>query len=332
MEKRIYPLTFISQFRDYIWGGRHLETILGREIPPGIVAESWEISAHPYAPTTVAEGPLAGRTLSELVEEMGEVLVGSRSRRMLELGRFPLLIKLLDANRDLSVQVHPDDEYARAHGDDALGKTELWIVLHAEPGTELICGLAEPTTRERFRQALERGRLEALLHRIPIAPDDAIFLPAGTIHALLAGALVAEIQQNSDATYRVYDWGRLGADGKPRPLHIDKALDVIDWSRIRPDKVSPSTLCRRADLLHQRLVHTDAFTVERLNMTAGAIYKGCCRGETFEIWGCLRGAAEIAWAGDPVALPAVRFALLPAILGEFTVHALGDSALLRVYV
>ncbi len=223
MTGEIYPLTFDPVFRDYIWGGRNLETLFGRRLPPGIVAESWEISGHPSSPTRVNAGPLAGLTLPQVQERLGERLVGVRSGWATSRGRFPLLVKLLDANRPLSVQVHPPDDYALEHEGD-LGKTEMWYVLHARPGAELIYGLAHETTPTEFRAALEAGELESLLHRLPVRVGDVIFIPTGMLHALLEGIVVAEIQQNSDTTYRVYDWGRVGADGKPRPLHVDKAL------------------------------------------------------------------------------------------------------------
>jgi len=325
MSVALPPLTFAPQFRDYLWGGRNLEMILGRALPPGIVAESWEISGHPSAPTVVDGGPLDGRALPELLAEYGQALVGRRSREMLTLGRFPLLVKLLDAQRDLSVQVHPDDAYARAHGDDALGKAEMWVVLHAAPGAELICGLAPGATREALRAALEEGDPGPLLRRMPIAPGDAVHLPAGTVHALLAGALVAEIQQNSDATYRLYDWGRLGADGRPRELHVDKALDVIAWDRPAPCKATPRPLHAEEGVVREALVSGDdpraRFTVERVTLGPGVAFSNTCDGETFEIWGVLAGSAEVVWAGAPTALEAVRFALLPATLGTFGVRA-----------
>ena len=155
----VYPLTFEPVFKDYPWGGRNLASKLGRTLPDGIVAESWEIAAHPHGSSTVATGPLAGRTLVEVMAEWGEALVGSRSRYALAHDRFPLLIKLLDAQRWLSVQVHPDDDYALAHEDD-LGKTEMWVVLAAEPDAELIYGFKPGVTREDFAAAIAAGRTE----------------------------------------------------------------------------------------------------------------------------------------------------------------------------
>lgn len=327
----IYPLTFMPVFRNYIWGGRTLETRFGRHLPPGIVAESWDISGHPSSPTPVDAGPLKGLTLPQVQERLGEKLVGTRPRWATERGKFPLLIKLLDANRPLSVQVHPPDEYALAH-EGELGKTEMWYVLHAEPGTQLIYGLARETTPQEFRAALETDMLADLLHRLPIQVGDAIFVPAGAVHALLEGAVVAEIQQNSDTTYRVYDWGRLGDDGRPRPLHIDKALEVIDWSLVRPSACKPVVVADQDGVRRAEIVRCPYFVVEELRMAAGATWQGACTGETFEIWGCVAGRAEVCWEGEPVALPAVRFGLLPAALGAFAIYADTPATLLRTYV
>ena len=229
MTPRLYPLTFTPQFRDYLWGGRTLEQF-GRQLPPGIVAESWEISGHPSSPTAVDAGAYRGRLLTDLVVELGRDLVGRRSQDALARGKFPLLVKLLDARQDLSVQVHPDDEYALAHEGGELGKTEMWYVLRAEPGARLIYGLRRGVTPGQVADALRRGEVEAVFAYLPVRAGDAIFVPAGTVHALMAGLVVVEIQQNSDTTYRIFDWGRRGPDGQPRALHIDKALDVIDFT------------------------------------------------------------------------------------------------------
>ncbi len=248
-EPKIYPLTFTPVLRDYIWGGRRLETLYGRELPAGIVAESWEISGHPVASTAADAGYWAGQALPAIQAALGEKLTGSRAAWALARAKFPLLVKLLDANQDLSVQVHPDDAYALAHEGGELGKTEMWYVLHADPGAELILGVRPGTTREAFRAALEAHRLETVLQRVPIRPGQAVSIPAGTVHALLAGTVMSEIQQNSDATYRVDDWGRVGADGKPRPLQVDKALDVIDFDPPTPQSWGGSS--RPARLLPQ---------------------------------------------------------------------------------
>ncbi|MFP3895242.1 MAG: type I phosphomannose isomerase catalytic subunit [Anaerolineales bacterium] len=331
-DERIYPLTFEPVFRDYIWGGRHLETLFGRKLPPGIVAESWDISGHPSSPTKIASGYWQGRTLNEVQEELGTDLVGTRSSEMLARNKFPLLVKLLDANAALSVQVHPDDAYARAHEDGELGKSEMWYVLHATRNAELIYGLASGVTPESFRRAVEDGTLGDLLHRVSIERGDCIHIPPGTVHSLLAGAVVAEIQQNSDTTYRVYDWGRVGEDGKPRPLHVDKALEVIDWQCVEPDKAEVIPIAKDEGMERSLLVSEPNFVVERLVMEEGATFSGACDGTTFEIWGCLEGAGRVCWTDEALPMEAVRFALLPAALGKYMIQAEESGTFLRVYV
>jgi mannose-6-phosphate isomerase len=330
-DQPIYPLTFEPALRDYIWGGRNLETLYGRELPPGIVAESWEISGHPTALTRVDAGPLAGLTLPQVQERLGTALVGARSQWATQRGKFPLLVKLLDANRSLSVQVHPADDYALAHEEGELGKTEMWYVLHAKPGAKLIYGLARETTRDEFRAALHEGTLGDLLHYLPVRPGDTIFVPTGTLHALLEGIVVTEIQQNSDTTYRVYDWGRVGADGRPRPLHIDKALDVIDFGQVRPQASTPTVVAEGPGFRQAELARCRYFAVQEIVLDAGAAYRGRCDGTTFEIWGCVAGQADVGWAGEPLPLAAVRYVLLPAALGDFTIQARGPATLLRAF-
>ncbi len=333
MNKIIYPLTFFPVFRDYIWGGRNLETKLRRVIPPGIIAESWDISGRPSSPTTVNNGPLAGQTLPQILDLLGVDLVGSRSRAMLERGKFPLLIKLLDANKRLSVQVHPNDDYANKHENGELGKTEMWYILHAEPGACLIYGLKPGVTPASFRQSLEAGALESCSHQLPVKAGDAVFIPSGSVHAIMEGILLAEIQQNSDTTYRVYDWNRPGADGKPRPLHIDKAIDVINFDQIEPGAYVPELLEENDDFKRERITACPYFNVERISFqrTNGA-FKGMCDGNTFEIWGTMSGHSQVIWAGQPLDLPAIQFTLLPATLGKFEIRATTPATLLRVYV
>jgi mannose-6-phosphate isomerase len=264
-------------------------------------------------------------------EQLGEALVGTRSRWATDRSKFPLLVKLLDANRALSVQVHPPDEYALEHEGGELGKTEMWYVLYAEPDAQLVYGLSQQTTAGAFRRALREGTLADLLHYLPIQKGDAIFVPTGTIHALLEGAVVAEIQQNSDTTYRVYDWGRLGADGKPRPLHVDKAVDVIDFGMVRPKAYEPVVVHNSGGVRRAEISRCPYFCVEKVDLDGGTTYEGRCDGGTFEIWGSVVGQADIQWTGQPVTLPAVRFALLPAALCAFAIHAKQPATLLRAY-
>ncbi len=323
----LYPLLFTPVFKDYVWGGRNLKNF-GRDLPPGTVAESWEIAAHPDGMTRVANGPLAGRTLQSLVDEFGLDLIGENSRWALDRGKFPLLVKLLDAHQDLSVQVHPDDAYARANEGNELGKTEMWVVLDAEPDAAIIYGLAEDLTPADFRRVLQAGDVSRVLHRMPVRKGDHICVPAGTLHAILAGTIIAEIQQNSNTTYRVFDWNRTGVDGNPRALHVDKALDVINFDHIRPKIGQITLLAEHEGFRQERLCRHRVFTTERFFLASGIEFIGHCNGASLEIWGLLEGAAEIGGLD----LEALTFTLLPASMGEFMVRAESDAVLLRTFV
>lgn len=322
MNDLIYPLTFDPVFKEYPWGGRNLAEKLGRPIPTGVVAESWEIAAHPNGSSIVNRGPLAGKSLTEVQKVLGLALLGARNETALRRGKFPLLVKLLDANAWLSVQVHPDDEYAESHADE-WGKTEMWVVLHAQPGAEIIFGFKPGVTRERFAQAIADGRTEEWLHRLPVGVGDVIFVPSGMIHALGPGLIVAEIQQNSDVTYRVFDWGR------DRPLHIEDALAVIDFSQIEPGVVEPVMLVDDQALRVEQIASCDYFEIERIALPAGSSFYGLCDGDTFEIWGLLSGEVTLTWAGEPLTLTGVTWVLLPAELGEFQISSEQESHLLR---
>ena len=327
-KQALYPLTFAPVLKKYIWGGRNLEK-LGRELPAdGIVAESWEIAGHQDGTTLVKNGALAGKPLTDLVAEYGVDLVGSNNAWALKRGKFPLLIKLLDANRPLSVQVHPKDNYALQHEGNELGKTEMWVILHAEPNAEVIIGVKAGTTPENFRRAIESGQLEKYLHRVPVKTGDHIDVPAGTLHAIMSDVIIAEIQQNSNTTYRVYDWNRVGADGNPRLLHVDKAMDVINFEQVEPGLPHPKLLADEGGVRRLGLVRNEYFITERVEIQAGSTYHGECTGKTMEIWGLIAGDATI----DNVDCQAIQFVLLPAVLGKFSVHAKSGAILLRTYV
>jgi mannose-6-phosphate isomerase len=329
----LYPLLFQPVLKDYIWGGRNLETLLKRELPEGVIAESWEIAAHEDGDTAVRNGPYAGRALTDLHAELGLALIGRRSKWAQERDKFPLLIKLLDAHRPLSVQVHPDDEYALTHEGNELGKTEMWVILHAEPDAAVILGVAPETTPALFRQALDAGQLAPHLHHIPVKTGDFVCVPSGSLHAILGGIIIAEIQQNSNTTYRVYDWNRVDADGRSRPLHIEKALSVVNFNQIAPNLSQAQLVSEEDGVRRSTLCRNRYFTVERVEMAAGAVYTGECDGRTLEVWGTIGGEAALNGGGRTVALPTVRFALLPAEMGPFTVTASSQaSVLLRVYV
>ena len=225
--------------REMVWGGRRLEQY-GKQLPPGApIGESWELSAYPGMESSVAGGPLCGRTLQSLLEEYGEQLVGAPSWERCE-GYFPLLVKLIDAGADLSLQVHPDDAYVRRHGLDRFGKMEAWYLLGAATG-RFAAGLKEGVTREVFSRALEQGSVLDTVEFHDASPDQVVFVPPGVVHAAFAGIMIYEIQQSSDVTFRLYDYDRPGADGKPRELHVDRGLEVIAFEEAAPAPLQVET-------------------------------------------------------------------------------------------
>jgi mannose-6-phosphate isomerase len=251
------PLILAPIYRSYLWGGRRFETALGRTLPgEGVVAESWQLVDRGGDQSVVAAGPLAGTTLGALVSSSGPELLGRHALR----GAFPLLFKFLDACQDLSVQVHPDDERAARLGTPDLGKTEAWYVVDAAPGSRIYAGLAPGVTREGFATALRAGRCDEVIHSFPVRAGDCVFIPAGTVHAIGAGLLVAEIQQSSDVTFRLHDWNRVGPDGKPRALHVEEGLEAT--TRFGP--VTPVTPGFTSDPAVRRLVACDYFVFDEV--------------------------------------------------------------------
>lgn len=327
------PLTFAPRLKHYMWGGRRLADLFGRDLPEGVVAESWEVSGHASEPSLVDRGPLAGRDLPVLVAEYGVSLVGARGREAAERGVFPLLVKLLDATHALSVQVHPDNEYAAAHNLDEPGKTEMWYVLHAEQGACIIHGLRAGIDRAALRRAVSRGTVPDCLNRVPVEAGDAILVPAGTVHGILSGIVLVEIQQCSDTTYRIHDWDRSGPDGRPRQLHIERALEVIDFAGAGPVSVAPRLVHEGGGVKREVVAECEHFVVDRVSIDAGCDFEALLDGETCEVWGVLSGAATLeGGCGGALRLGSIGFALLPATIGRFRVRAGEDVVALRAYL
>lgn len=323
---RLYPLQFKPILKSAIWGGRRLAKF-GRPLPPGaVVSESWEIAAHEDGMTTVINGAFAGRTLPELLALLGEDLVGSQYRWALERGKFPLLIKLLDAHQRLSLQVHPQDAYAMAHEGNELGKSEMWVVLAADPGAAVVYGLARQVTPEALARAVASDDLESYLHVLPIRAGDHICVPSGTLHAILKGSVILEVQQNSNTTYRVYDWGRVGSDGQRRELHLQKALDVIRFDQIGQPLPAAKLLEEMENVRRELLCENQYFRTERVILSGAGAMPGVCDGTSLEIWVALAGGIRIG----ELALEAVQMALLPAAMGDYAITWDQDATLLRV--
>ena len=326
----LYPLRFAPLFRRYLWGGRRLGTVLGKPIGPGDdYAESWELVDHGDDQSVVAAGPLAGKTLHDIVIHHHQELLGQHSALRTPhsaLNSFPLLFKLLDCNRALSVQVHPNDAQAAKLTPPDLGKTEAWVILDAAPGSVIYAGLRSGVTRDDLARAIATGACESCLHHLEPQVGDCVFIPAGTVHALGAGLLVAEIQQASDTTFRLFDWNRLGPDGQPRPLHVDESLAVIDFARgpVVPQAPQPTTTPGI-----ERLVACDKFILDLRTFTGEAQLGG---DDAMRIVSVVAG--EVRLAGDPSGQPLQRgqTALLPAALGPIAATAESPATLLEAYL
>ncbi len=221
-DSNFYPLILKAPLKDYIWGGTRLKTDFGFESDLDKVAEAWGVSCHKDGPSVVSNGSLSGKTLEEAIEAMGPDALGEACK---DFDRFPILVKLIDAKDRLSIQVHPSDEYARANEGDN-GKTEMWYVIDCDEEAQLVYGFKHSIGSEEFRERIESNTLDEVLNYVDVHNGDMFFIPSGTVHAIGKGILIAEIQQNSNVTYRVSDYGRLGADGKPRQLHVEKAIAV----------------------------------------------------------------------------------------------------------
>ncbi len=273
------------EFKDYLWGGQRLRDQLGKNTPYEITAESWELSAHPAGPSVIAGGPFDGMPFDQFVERYPFVS-GWKSRTF---DRFPILIKLIDAARPLSVQVHPEDDYAFTH-ENEFGKNEFWYVLDAAEGAHIYCGLKQECTREELMEAIRENRITELLNRIEVHAGDVIYVPAGTLHAIGEGILICEIQQNSDTTYRVYDYDRVDANGQKRPLHLQKALDVANTKPSMPDLAGAGRMedfgtsrrqliarCKYFECMRYVIPEEEQILMDEASFKAIVLLSGSCR-------------------------------------------------------
>ena len=306
------PLAFEPIFMERIWGGRELEHRFGKKLPANKrIGESWEIVDRDEAQSVVRDGPLRGKALHELWTNDRHDIFGS----VPDAPRFPLLAKLIDAQEKLSLQVHPPAVVAEKLGSES--KTELWYIVDAAPDAEIYAGLRRGVMRDTFEASVRNGSASELVHRIKVKSGDAMFMPSGRLHTMGAGVLVAEIQQNSDTTYRVFDWNRVGADGKPRRLHVDESLQSIDFNDFEPELVRPKG---------ETLVRDPAFVIEEWNLT---LQREAAPSGEFAILCCLSGEVECAGSRFKPG----EFFLVPAMLQDRHVHPRADGThLLRVTI
>ncbi|PID88271.1 MAG: mannose-6-phosphate isomerase [Bacteroidia bacterium] len=307
----LYPLQFHPIIKEKIWGGKKLQTILHKENASEQSGESWEISGLVDNASIVSNGSLRGKNLLELIEDFGSDLLGNKVLERHEK-EFPLLIKFIDAADDLSVQVHPDDSIAaQYHG--GFGKNEMWYIIEADPGAEIIVGVNEEMTPEEYKEQVAKKKIADSLRHIPVKPGDCIYIPTGTIHAIMKGVLLAEVQQSSDITYRIYDWNRKGLDGKYRTLHTEEAARVVNLSAQQPSLVPYKALYNQKVLL----VDSPYFQTKLclINQKFSSFYK---KNESFKIIINLEGEIHIQTPekNSSLLLAPGQTALIPACLQE----------------
>jgi mannose-6-phosphate isomerase len=319
----LYPFTFQPIFKERVWGGREIERLYGKKLPPGApIGESWEISDRPGDASVIANGPFAGKNLRWLMENHARELLGDA--KAAGRYRFPLLCKILDARDKLSLQVHPPGNKAAELGGEP--KTEMWFIADAAPGAELYVGLKRGVTRAEFERKIRDGSVAECFHRLPVKPGDSMFLPSGRVHAIGAGLVIFEIQQNSDTTYRVFDWNRVGLDGQPRELHVVESLASIDFGDFEPPLIQSRFAGR--DVKSRPLVTDPLFNVEALEAKAGAGLS--LKPLKLQIIAAVHGQLEIKSGSVSVDLAAGQFCLVPASLAQTEILAKSNAMLLHV--
>ena len=302
------PIKLNSVCKEIIWGGNRLKNEYNKKSNLSNIAESWELTCRPDGMNTIVGGEFDGKTLEEYIEINGEAVVSSEKQPF-----FPLLIKFIDAEDNLSVQVHPDDEYGLKNA-NSLGKTEMWYIIDAKEGAQLVYGLKEGVTNEEFSEAIKNGCVEEKLNYVDVKKGDVFFIPSGLVHAIGAGILLAEIQQNSNITYRVYDYNRVGKDGKPRELHVSDALNVIvNRNQAEIEKIQFSTNVKNSNTL----ASCKYFNVEKFNIDGACEFSA--NAESFVSILCLDGDGILTHNGENYAITKGDSYFIPANLGDFSV-------------
>jgi mannose-6-phosphate isomerase len=327
-----YPIFFEPVYKNYIWGGRNLENF-GKILPEGIVAESWEISCHPDGTSIISNGIFKGTSLPELISKYNNKLLGNKLPDKY-LIHFPLLIKLIDANNDLSIQVHPDDNYAKLSGSKDYGKNEIWYIIEAKPGAKLVYGFKTKMTKDTFENSITSGDIEKYLNFIEVKAGDVINIPSGLIHTICKGIILAEIQQNSNLTYRVYDYNRINDSGDKRLLHIKDALNVIDFTKTNIYKNNPGLQIK----IGNKSTKTYKIVTPYYSLELYDVYekiKENANDEKFFIFLCIEGNGVINYTNENNILDSCKLdkgqsVFIPANLGKFTIE--GNLKLLKTYI
>jgi mannose-6-phosphate isomerase len=321
MSIKLYPLVFEPILQDRIWGGTKLKTDLGKNIPTQTTGESWELSAVEGNVSVVKQGDYAGKPLSELLESFPNEVLGTQVHEKFGT-QFPLLFKFLDAREDLSIQVHPNDALAKERH-NSFGKTEMWYVMQADEGSRIIVGFKQKSSAEEYVQKLDERKLLDILNEAPVKKGDVYFLETGTIHAIGAGIVIAEIQQTSDITYRIYDWDRVDANGNGRQLHVEEALDAMNYNPTDTKK-EYATQANTSNTM----VHCPYFTTNFLPLEGTAdVSKD---GSSFTVYICTEGEYSIDAEGESYTFKKGDTVLIPAALKAYSLK--GTATLLEIYI
>ena len=320
MNEGLKPLRLLPAGKGYIWGGERLKKEYNKSLDIIPLAETWECSVHPDGMSLISGGEFDGLTLKEVLDRNPRYL-GTKSDSL------PILIKFIDAARDLSIQVHPDDAYAREHEGDN-GKTEVWYVLDAEEGAELIYGFEHPMDRQRLRSAIEDGSLEKMLHHMPVHKGDMFFVYPGTVHAIGKGIVLVEVQESSNLTYRLYDYNRTDKNGQKRPLHIEKAADVLNMKPVNIIRQPQRMVRYYFGCAREILCRCEYFEVERIQVTKGFSFS--VFDTSFQVLLCTdgNGGLETDESNKPVRFDKGACIFLPAGMGRC--HIIGECVLLKV--
>lgn len=315
-DDRLYPYVLRPKLAPAIWGGDALVKRFGKAGDPSErIGETWEC----WDENAVINGPLAGRTVAQLRSELGSDFMGDLDAARI----FPILTKIIDARDSLSVQVHPDDAYAQRVEHQPNGKTECWYVMEAEPGAQLVMGWTRDVTREEYERRVSDGTLGDILHRVPVTPGDAFYIPAGMLHAIGAGIVIFETQQASDLTYRIFDWNRVGQDGKPRQLHVQKAADVLDYRESQTGALAELVYASEG-FTRTALIADTHFVVERITATETPAAMST-RGRPLILM-ALEHGLQLACTGGSARLEPYQTALVPAAASQVRISAPGESA------
>ena len=327
-DNQFYPLIFEPNLHTVVWGGNNIRPYKGLSCSDELIGESWEVSVIPNSVSIISNGQWKGKDLASVIDEYTEALLGKNVKSLYN-GKLPLLVKIIDAKQDLSIQVHPDDDFAlREHG--KFGKSEMWYVLKAEPGSRLYAGFKKHVSPEELKRRINNGSLTEVLAEHTVRTGDVFYIPAGRIHSICGGVMLVEVQQSSDVTYRLFDYNRMGIDGKPRSLHVDLGVRAIDYE-IEKNYRSDYTECTNRAV---KIVESPFFAVRVMEITK-PFHRNLMKYDSFIITMCVEGDCKlhVRSTGDELLLKEGATAFIPAIIADYDVIPLGKkSRLLDTYI